>query len=109
MHRGILCQTLMTEIEATCPHGASLEFEGRPLRLHMCFGADSGDEGGPDLSVEQGLDFTTDICPDADSVGDSSGGDASLMEAIELGAMGFPIGTHVRYNAAKVAFEAVAG
>ena len=49
------CQTLLTELDALCPHQKPLYYEEAPLRLMTCY-----KQGGQCFLT--GLDFTTDLC-----------------------------------------------
>ena len=107
MKRGILCQSVITELEALCPHENPLSHDGTPLRLHMCFGADISDgqsTDSVDLSVSQGLDFTTDICG-ADSPAEDDQSQDDLSALVEEAATSFKIGDVLKYNPEKVQFE----
>lgn len=114
MQNGVFCQSVMTEIEALCPHGKALSFKGHPLRLHMCYGVrpEEDETGGgeivfvTDTSVKEGLDFTSDICDALDSVGVShSPQQSDLAAEVENRASEFQVGSIVRYNPKRVAFE----
>ncbi len=114
MQKGVFCQSILTEIEALCPHGNPLSVEGKTLRLHMCYGQrPDEDEIGPDslpaeadLSVAQGLDFTSDLCNEADSAGVMAGSDQfGIAEKAEECAGHFKVGDVLRYDPKRVAFE----
>ncbi len=107
--RGNFCQSLLTEIEALCPHGEPVLFNGKPLRLHMCFGADDSGRGEhSDLSVENGLDFTTDICSDFDAEPTSYNDRFhQLVNVAEQKAEGFKINDILKYYPDRVAFERI--
>ncbi|MBU6321039.1 MAG: hypothetical protein KGI78_00085 [Patescibacteria group bacterium] len=109
MQRGTFCQSVSTEIEALCPHGNPIAYNRKPLRLHMCFGADNSDPfSSADFSVQQGLDFTSDLCDRHDSCGsDPAAKHLSLAEEVALRAAAFSVGSVVKYNSSRVQFEKV--
>lgn len=97
MKRGDFCQSVLTEMEALCPHGNPVIYNGKPLRLHMCYGADSG---------KKGLDFTSDLCFFTDSAGaQPSLGQANTADEAEKRANEFKIGSILKYNPTRFAFE----
>ncbi len=112
MRRGVFCQSILTEIEALCPHGNPITYNEKPLRLHMCYGSDDGNNRGGenpatvDLSVEQGLDFTSDLCFAGDSLGAGSTPEQAGMAAdAEASADRFKPGDVLKYCPEQVAFR----
>ena len=111
MKNGIFCQSILTEIQALCSHGKPVFHRNQPLRLHMCYGVrpnDDPDEGEfvSDTSIEQGLDFTSDICGSSDSLGTNPTSDLSpIVMSAEIKAGQFRVGEVLKYNPEMVAFE----
>lgn len=106
MRSGVICESVATEIEALCEHRNPIFLDGKPLRLHMCFGQDV-DLGDGTSSIEQGLDFTTDICSKrafAEADSDDSELGQELQEAVNSTADRFRVGDVVRYDPRKVTF-----
>ena len=106
MENGVFCQSLLTEIEALCPHGKQVYYNEAPLRLHMCFGQDITGKG-IDSSMTIGLDFTSDICDRGVTAGHPVAKHDDMSKTVEQLANTFTIGEVLRYNPDRVAFEHV--
>ena len=101
MREGEFCQSLLTELEALCPHGEPVYYKEQPLRLHMCYGYASRTKG-------TGLDFTTDLC-DRDRKCSHLVPEevAAIAYEADRAGEGFEVGDILKYNPSDVSFSRI--
>lgn len=95
IHEGSFCQTLLTELQALCPHGEPVFYQDQPLRVDTCY---------KKTSRTAGLDFTTDICMRTPAERSRSAEFSELQRVADDAASTFKVGQILRYDPESTTF-----